>query len=232
MEVIILAGGKGTRLREVVDDVAKPMAPVNGKPFLFYIFMWLKKYHVNKIIISAGYKSESIIGYFGGSFLDIPVVYAIEETPLGTGGAVMFALQETSGENFLIVNGDTYFPLDTDQLFRAHCENKNLLTVALKPMKNFSRYGTVECKGDSIIKFNEKKPCSEGLINGGIYAVNRQFLEMRTLPVSFSFEKEILENEAGSSRLRCMVFDDLFIDIGIPEDYRKASSFMNPGRNI
>ena len=230
MEAIILAGGLGTRLRKVIGDVPKPMAPVNGKPFLSYLFEWLKKYPVKKIIISAGYKSESIMGYFGGSFLGIPVVYAIEEKPLGTGGAVLFALQESSYENILIVNGDTFFPIDLNRFFNNHIGSSSRLTIALKSMKEFSRYGSVECMGDTIIKFNEKKFCPEGLINGGIYMINREFIESRELPDSFSLEKDFLEKEAGSSLLKCMTFDDIFLDIGIPEDYQRAASVLKSDR--
>jgi D-glycero-alpha-D-manno-heptose 1-phosphate guanylyltransferase len=230
MEAIILAGGMGTRLREVIEDIPKPMAPVNGKPFLQYLFEWLADYPVKKVIISAGYKSESIIGYFGGSFMDLPISYIIEEKPLGTGGAIMFSLPETSDENILILNGDTFFPVDLARFYKSHCDNNNRLTIALKRMKDFSRYGSVECRGDTIIKFNEKKFRSEGLINGGIYMVNRGFLESRQLPGSFSLEKEILEKEAGSSLIKCMIFNDTFIDIGIPEDYLRAASVLKSNR--
>jgi D-glycero-alpha-D-manno-heptose 1-phosphate guanylyltransferase len=223
MEAIILAGGLGTRLREVVGDLPKPMAPVNDKPFLSYLFEWLHRYPVRRIIISAGYKSESIMGYFGGSFLGIPVVYAIEEKPLGTGGAVRFAIQEASDEDILVVNGDTYFPVDLDKFLSGHIKNKSRLTIALKRMKGFSRYGSVECKGDTIIKFNEKRFCPEGLINGGVYMINRRFLESLQLPDTFSLETELLEKEAGSSLLKCMIFDNIFIDIGVPEDYQRAA---------
>jgi D-glycero-alpha-D-manno-heptose 1-phosphate guanylyltransferase len=226
MEGIILAGGMGTRLSGLINDIPKPMAPVNGKPFLYYVFNWLRKYPVGKIVISAGYKSEPILEYLGNVFMNIPVSYAIEEKPLGTGGAVMYALNETDEDNILLINGDTYFPVDLNKLIKSHLASQNRITIALKPMKDFSRYGSVECKGDTVLKFNEKKHCSKGLINGGIYLVNREFLESRQLPESFSFEKEILEKEAGSSLLKCMIFDDPFIDIGIPEDYIRASSFL------
>lgn len=230
MEAIILAGGLGTRLRKVIGDVPKPMAPVNGKPFLSYLFEWLRKYPVEKIIISAGYKSESIIEYFGGSFLGIPVVYAIEEKPLGTGGAVLFALQESSCENILIVNGDTFFPIDLNRFCDYHTGSDSRITIALKRMKEFSRYGSVECLGNTITKFNEKKFCHEGLINGGIYLINREFLESRKLPDTFSLEKDFLKKEAGSSLMKCMTFDDIFLDIGIPEDYRRAASVLKSNR--
>lgn len=230
MEVIILAGGMGTRLAKVVADVPKPMAPVNGRPFLYYIFQWLQKYPVERIIVSAGYKSEIIVKYFGESFINIPVEYAIEENPLGTGGALMFAFKKTKSKDILVINGDTWFPVDINNFYSFHTINKFLLTIALKQMKDFSRYGTVECVENTIVRFNEKKQCNKGLINGGIYLINRQFLESKQLPEVFSLEKDLLEKECGSSLLKCRIFDDPFIDIGIPDDYQKAGSFF--GENI
>lgn len=226
MEVIILAGGMGTRLREVLADLPKPMAQINGKPFLHYLFEWLSHYPIKKFILSVGYKSECIINYFGSSFNDIPIEYTIEEKPLGTGGAIIYAMQYTTRENIIIVNGDTYFPIDINRFYQKHFKNDYLLSIALKPMYNFDRYGSVECKGGTIFRFNEKKVCTEGLINGGIYLVNKQILEKRQFPEVFSFEKEVLEKEAGSSNLKGLVFDNTFIDIGIPEDYYKAESIL------
>lgn len=230
METIILAGGKGTRLREVIAGIPKPMAPVNGKPFLWYIFNWLKNYTVEKAIISVGTGSEKIIEYLGDSFNRIPVRYAFEEKPLGTGGAIRFALQETKDDNILILNGDTYFPIDLNRFFLFHKRNKSQFSVALKPMKNFSRYGSVECFKNNILRFNEKKYCADGLINGGIYLINRHFLESMQMPEVFSLEQEILEKEAASSVLKCMKFDVTFIDIGIPEDYLLAQSILKVGK--
>lgn len=229
MEVIILAGGKGTRLSEVVADVPKPMAPVHGKPFLFYLFEWLKKYPVEKVILSIGYKSEIIIEYFGNSFSGISIEYVIEEKPLGTGGAVKFALQKSTGNEILIINGDTYFPIDLNTFYSFHTGNNHLFSVALKEMKNFSRYGSVECEKDTILRFNEKKFCSEGLINGGIYLINRQYFESIKTTDIFSLETEILEKEVGSSHIKGLIFDDSFIDIGIPEDYHRAQTLLELG---
>jgi D-glycero-alpha-D-manno-heptose 1-phosphate guanylyltransferase len=226
MEAIILAGGIGTRLREVITDVPKPMAPVNGKPFIYYLFKWIKKYPVDKLVLSVGYKSDSIIEYFGSSIFNIPLEYVVEGKPLGTGGAVKYALQETKGRNILVLNGDTYFPIDLNKLFSFHNKRNSLFTVALKQMQNFDRYGTVECKRDTILKFNEKKFCKDGLINGGIYLIDRQFIDSRKLPGEFSLEKEILEKEAGTSLIKGLVFDEPFIDIGIPEDYHRAELVM------
>jgi D-glycero-alpha-D-manno-heptose 1-phosphate guanylyltransferase len=226
MEAIILAGGLGTRLRKVVGDVPKPMAPVNGKPFLYYLLSWLKQYPVEKIILSVGYKSETVLKYFGNSFLNIPVEYVVEEKPLGTGGAVKYALKRAEAENILILNGDTYFPVDLNRFFAFHSDNSHKFSMALKRMKNFSRYGSVDCTGNTIIRFNEKKFCHDGLINGGIYLVTRQFIASKRLPEAFSLEKDLLEKEAGSSLIKGLIFDELFIDIGLPEDYERAASVL------
>ncbi len=229
-EAIILAGGMGTRLQKVVQDVPKPMAPVSGKPFLFYILKWLEKYGFKKVIISAGYKADVIIKYFGDSFDGISIDYALEEKPLGTGGAVRFALGKISGNESLILNGDTWFPIDLNNFHSFHKETGSTFSIALKRMKEFSRYGSVEWEGNTIIRFNEKKFCKDGHINGGIYLADRQFIESRQLPEVFSLEMDLLEKEVGSGLIKCQVFNDPFIDIGIPEDYRKAQLVLKPGK--
>jgi D-glycero-alpha-D-manno-heptose 1-phosphate guanylyltransferase len=225
-EAIILAGGMGTRLRKLVSGIPKPMAPVNGRPFIFYILRWLEGNGIRKAIISAGYKSEAITDYFGDKFGNMELRYAIEEKPLGTGGAVMFALGKTDADNVLILNGDTWFPIDLKIFSSFHTRSRNAFSLALKRMENFSRYGTVECTGDKIFRFNEKKFCSSGLINGGIYLASRKFLDSRKLPEVFSLETDFLEKEAANGDLKCKAFDALFIDIGIPEDYVKASALL------
>jgi len=226
MEVVILAGGMGTRLHEAVPDLPKPMAPVNGKPFLWYILSWLTEYPISKVILSTGYKHESIISYFGDSFEGIPVEYAIEKEPLGTGGGLMFAAGKASGSDFIVINGDTYFPINLTELYSFHTGHSAFITVALKKMKDFSRYGAVECTDGKIIQFHEKKFCQDGFINGGIYLMNRNMLMSRHLPESFSLEKDVLEKSAGTGDLNGMVFTEPFLDIGIPEEYQRAGTIL------
>lgn len=226
MEAIILAGGMGARLQKVISNIPKPMAPVGGMPFLYYLFKWIKKFPVDKLILATGYKSESIVEYFGNSVFDIPVEYVIEEKPLGTGGAVKYALQKTTGSDILILNGDSYFPVNLNRFISFHNKNSSLFTVALKRMYDFDRYGTVKVRGNTILKFNEKKFSADGLINGGIYLADREFIESRMFPEVFSLEKDVLEKEAGTSLIKGMVFDEPFIDIGIPEDYLKAEQIL------
>jgi D-glycero-alpha-D-manno-heptose 1-phosphate guanylyltransferase len=230
MEAVILAGGLGTRLRGTVPDLPKPMAPVGGTPFLRYLLEWLAEYPVSRLIFSIGYMPESIMDYFGDSFNGIPLEYAIEEEPLGTGGAIIRACGKISEPDFLVINGDTYFPVDLSELYSFHTRQSAFITIALKRMKDFSRYGAVECTDETIIQFHEKKLCRDGLINGGIYAINRKRILSYNLPEAFSFEKEILEKSAGTGDLRGIVFDEPFLDIGIPEEYHRAGTIIGKAK--
>ncbi|PZP43130.1 MAG: D-glycero-D-manno-heptose 1-phosphate guanosyltransferase, partial [Pseudopedobacter saltans] len=132
MDVIILAGGKGTRLQSVISDVPKPMAPINGKPFLYYILSSIKGYNISKIILSIGFKGEIIKNYFGEDFLGIPIEYAEELEPLGTGGGIQFASQFTQDENFIVMNGDTWFPISLLELWDFHLTKQSMISIALK----------------------------------------------------------------------------------------------------
>jgi D-glycero-alpha-D-manno-heptose 1-phosphate guanylyltransferase len=222
MEIIILAGGMGTRLQGVVNNVPKPMAPIQGKPFLDYLLKWITDYPVSKIIFSVGHKADVIKEHYGNVFNSIPVSYAEENQPLGTGGAILNALKYTIGDNVLIVNGDTYFPINLTLFRDFHIATESNLSVALKEMVDFERYGTVSLAIDTVVGFKEKQPLEKGLINGGIYFLKREFLTAMQLPVKFSFEQEVLEKEAATGNLKATIFNDTFIDIGVPEDYKKA----------
>ncbi len=227
MEVVILAGGFGRRLRTVVDNIPKPMAPVRNKPFLEYILTWLSQYNIKKAVLSVGYKYESIVSYFGNEFNKIPLVYAIESEPLGTGGGILNALNKITDENFLVVNGDTFFPVDLNAFLTGHLLMNGNITVALKEMTNFDRYGAVDIdKENKIIQFHEKKYQEEGLINGGIYLLKKSFISELDLPLRFSFENEVLEKQSKENKLKGMVFREGFLDIGIPEDYQKAARIL------
>jgi NDP-sugar pyrophosphorylase family protein len=142
-EAIILAGGKGTRLKGVIDDRAKPMALVNGKPFLEHLLKKLEDSGIRKVVLAVGYKYESILDYFGWRFGKIQLVYTLEETPLGTGGGIVLGLQETKRPNVLVINGDTFFDIDIQTMINHHLKLKCDITMALKDMPRPDRYGTV-----------------------------------------------------------------------------------------
>jgi len=227
MEAIVLAGGMGTRLKSVVSEIPKPMAPVGDKPFLAFLLEWLADSGVVSVVLSVGYKWEVIRDRFGAQHRGMTLKYAVEDKPLGTGGAVALALRETTERSVLVVNGDTAFPVDLRALLAAHARSGAGATLALKEMTDFDRYGTIDLSDAGAVNaFREKSPCAKGLINGGIYAMDRAFLDGRGLPERFSLEQEVFEKEAGKGTLRGVAFDAPFLDIGIPEDYAKALEFL------
>jgi len=212
MEAIVLAGGAGTRLAHIVKDVPKPMADVNGKPFLEYILQYLIRNKVNRIILAVGYKHESIVNYFGDEYNGVPVIYSIESSPLGTGGALKKASALCESESFFVINGDTYFNVDLMKMQPA--------TIACKPMQNFDRYGNVVIDTNNrIVAFEEKRFMHSGIINGGIYLCDKTIFD-GTPDGMFSFEKDILEKRSGI--FSAFISDTYFIDIGIPEDYQRV----------
>ena len=229
-EAIILAGGFGTRLREVVPDLPKCMAPVGGRPFLFYVINYLRSEGIEKFIFSLGYKHELITNYLNNEFSTLDFQYSIEEEPLGTGGAIKLACEKVIGKKVLVVNGDTLFKVNISQLMDFHTKQEADCTLSLKPMTNFDRYGVVELNKDFSIKsFKEKKFYKTGLINGGVYALNNSKFLKEELPVKFSFEKEWLEKLYPQRKMYGFKQDEYFIDIGIPDDYEKAGKELKTG---
>ena len=217
MEAIILAGGLGTRLRSVVSEVPKCMAPVDGRPFLQYMLEWLSRYDVSHVVLSVGYLKEVIFSFMDSRAWPFEISYAVEEEPLGTGGGIRLALTKCREDRVIVLNGDTFFDVDLDALsFTAP------VTLALKPMRNFDRYGAVDWDGELVTGFHEKAACAEGLINGGVYALVRSQLDFAFQPKRFSFEKDLLEPLAAGHLVAGQVQDGYFIDIGIPEDYARA----------
>lgn len=223
-DVILLAGGLGTRLKNVLKDVPKPMAPVNNRPFLAYLLSYLKAQNCKKVILSVGHLSESIFNYFGNNFEGLKLVYSIESAPLGTGGAINLALQHVETENAFILNGDTYFNIPLDEMEAQHQVNGNEITIAVKNMTNFDRYGALNIKDDRIIAFEEKKALASGIINAGTYLLRKHDFTKITWPQKFSFEKDFLEEYATKFTMKPFYSDNYFIDIGIPEDYNKVQS--------
>ena len=217
MEAIILAGGLGTRLRSVVSELPKCMAPVDGKPFLQYQLEWISRFDITHVVLSVGYLKEVIFKFIESREWPFEITCAVEDEPLGTGGGIRLALQKCRGNQVYVLNGDTFFNIDLGALpFTAP------VTLALKPMKGFDRYGAVDWDGDLVTGFREKQACAEGLINGGIYAIDRSQLDMGLYPKRFSFEKEVLEPLSDLFLVAGRVQDGYFIDIGIPEDYERA----------
>ncbi|MBL7766395.1 MAG: nucleotidyltransferase family protein [Chitinophagaceae bacterium] len=224
-DCIILAGGMGTRLQSVVSDVPKCMADINGKPFLHYLCQYLQRFHFCKVIFSVGYKKDIVMDYILSHRDEFKFAFdfAEEDEPLGTGGAILNALSYSDTDDFFVINGDTFFDVDLDQM-QAFQEAKMAdCTVALKPMQKADRYGLVQINPDAQIQsFSEKQAGASGLINGGIYCIFRNSFLNIPFQHKFSFEKDYLEKYLNERYLYGFVQDNYFIDIGIPEDYSKA----------
>ncbi len=217
MEAIILAGGFGRRLAQAVPDLPKPMAPVCGRPFLRYILDDLQQQGVERVILAVGYKWEAIGDFFGKAYRGMELIYSVEREPLLTGGAMKQALALCKGQRVFVVNGDTYFKVD----LAAMAKLKAPLVVAVKRLRDFDRYGTVLVDQGHITGFREKAPCSDGLINGGLYLLDRTLLaDMPQGP--FSFERDFMEHGWANVTMLAYESGAYFLDIGVPEDYAAA----------
>lgn len=222
-EAIILAGGLGTRLRSMVADTPKCLAPVAGRPFLYYVIEHLMKQGIDKFIFSVGFKYEMIEAWLNEELPLLFTQFAIEDEPLGTGGAIKLACYFATEKNVLVVNGDTLYKLDIKKLNAFHNSCSADCTISLKPMQDFNRYGVVQVNKDhSIASFKEKQQYKEGLINAGVYALNVNSFLQEDLPQKFSFENDYLEIFYMQRKMFGIVQDEYFIDIGVPEDYKKA----------
>lgn len=231
-EAIILAGGLGTRLRSVVPDLPKCMAPVNGKPFVAYVIDGLRRQGIERFVFALGYKSEAFDEFLKTVLSENEYAVSLEDEPLGTGGAVRLAANLTPGENVLVTNGDTLFKADIQEVAAFHESNSAECTLSLKPMKNFDRYGAVELDAESRVKnFKEKQYFAEGMINGGIYLLNVSLFQKKPFSEKFSFEKDYLEKYYGYGNIYGIAQDAYFIDIGIPEDYERAQNELKQGND-
>lgn len=222
----MLAGGLGTRLREVVSDVPKPMAPVHGRPFLAYQLEHLAQQGVNRIVLSVCYMSEKIIDYFGNNYSGMDIVYANEDEPLGTGGAVKLAMESCTQDHVYILNGDTYFDVDIKGMEKQWKRNKTQLLVGMKTI-NCSRYGALEIENGCVIGLSNNIKNSSEFINIGCYLLETSSFKKISKPKVFSFEKDFLSNCPNRNSINLFEYKGYFIDIGIPEDYIKIQEKLN-----
>lgn len=226
-EAIVLAGGLGTRIRNVLPDIPKCMAEVNGRPFLSYVLDYLIEGHIAKVILSVGYRKDHIINYFKNNYKSLDIEYSVENEPLGTGGAVKLSFGFCARKEAFVLNGDTFFFPDLQAMEQAHFRSEADITIAAKQMTETSRYGLIKTDNQGkITQFREKDPGSgDRLINGGIYLINRKILE--NFPENkFSLENDIFKNLSLKFKMMAFESDAFFLDMGIPDDYIKAQTLI------
>jgi D-glycero-alpha-D-manno-heptose 1-phosphate guanylyltransferase len=231
MQAIILAGGKGMRLRATIPDLPKPLAPVAGRPFLEHQMAYWVSQGIDRFILSVGYKAKIIIDSIGTQFCDAEVAYAVEDQPLGTGGALLHASKQLKrNEPFLVVNGDTFFDLPLPDLTRFHEEKTSDWTLGLFRTKDTQRYlGMTLDEDDRLISLVTRLAQNEVWANGGVYMISPGVLDMvaRRFKGEVSLEGEIIPALMElNSPIYGIRHNGRFIDIGIPNDYRRAADVL------
>lgn len=225
MEAVVLAGGFGTRLKQVVLNLPKPMAPIAGRPFLEILLSMLARKGFTRVVLSLGFMSEKIISHFGDNYLDMDLIYEVEDFPLGTGGAIRAALKNCFADHVFIFNGDTYLDLEVDELELIWQSNHNPLIV-VREVSDTSRFGRVNLDSGRVADFLEKGIPGPGLINAGCYVLPKNVLDEFPLDQAFSIETDFFIKYLQLIRFDGFVTKGQFIDIGVPEDYFLAQNTL------
>lgn len=221
MEAIVLAGGPGTRLRAIVPDLPKPMAPISGRPFLEILLTMLSRKGFGRVVLSLGHMFTTVVEYFGDQFAGMELVYEIERLPLGTGGAVRRAMSHCDSDHAFVLNGDTYLDLEAGEI-EAQWQRQRCPILVAREVPDTSRYGRLSVVNGFVVGFTEKGRGGRGLINAGCYVFPRDIVDRLPEMESFSLETDFLAKNAGVLALQMFISRGRFIDIGVPEDYLRA----------
>lgn len=226
MQAVLLVGGRGTRLLHLTADTPKPMLLVAGKPFLQHVVELLCRKGCTRLLFCTGYHADAIEQYFqDGSRFGITARYSREPEPLGTGGAIRFA-RDLLDDSFIVINGDTFFDISIGEL-------PNLLTqhpaaaavMALRHVMDVGRYGSVDLDNDFVSAFNEKGRHGPGWINGGVYCLRREAIDLLPNGAS-SLERDLFPALINRKQLCGICCEGAFIDIGVPDDLARATEYL------
>ena len=230
MEAIILAGGKGTRLKSLVSDRPKPLADINGQPFLSILLSFLIRQGCQHFILATGHQREMIRSTYGGDYLGIPISYSEETIPLGTGGAVINAHKKLKNNKpFIVLNGDTFFPIDLAFLEKKFTKTQSDVTIALFKTNESGRYGAAKQDNRGLIKLTNERANTGESANGGIFMIEPTKLDLiRNMKLPWSFETDFLPALASlGGRITGVTFNEPFTDIGLPHDYLRFCESMS-----
>ena len=227
LDVVILAGGRGTRLQSVPGDVPKPLRPVNGRPFLSYLVEQVRAAGARRVILSLGYRPEAFEEFAAREGLEV----SVEKEPLGTGGGLRSALPRFRSETILAMNGDSYASVDMGLLAAVHRRRKAQATMLLAEIDDASRYGRVEIDDDgSVLQFTEKGEAGPGLINAGVYVLQKSVVAAIPEGRAVSLERETFPSLIGKG-FQGEPGSFAFMDIGTPESYAASAEFFQKMRS-
>ena len=196
MKAIILAGGRGKRLRSITDYVPKPLIPIKNIPIIEWQIKYLKKFGISEIIVCSGYKTKMIENYLNNQKLGIKITFSVEDKPLGTGGAIKKAGKKIKDRSFLVINGDTITNIDLKKLIK---KNNAIAAIQLR-----TKFGILQTDKDKIMKFDEKKEIENLWMNAGIYHLNKETL--KELPIVGDIEKTLFPDYAKKEKLSTIKF--------------------------
>ena len=227
MEAVVLCGGLGTRLRSILPDQQKCMAPILGMPFLEILLKLLARSGFGSVVLAAGYKSDDIASRFGSQYGGMSVHMSIEEAPLGTAGAVRLAMQRVAGDHFVVLNGDTFLLVDflaLEDLWLTHQDS----VIVAREVPEVDRYGCLNIQDGRVLGIFEKGGSGKGFVNAGCYLFNRAEFESFKVHSPLSLEKDVLPALIEARSVRALKYTGPFIDIGIPESFRAAEAILRP----
>jgi D-glycero-alpha-D-manno-heptose 1-phosphate guanylyltransferase len=206
------------------------MAVVGSRPFLAYLLDYLVEQNIQAAVLAVSYRWETIREYFGDEYRGMSLTYSVETEPLGTGGAIRYAMDSLPDEEIVVVNGDTLFKVELENMVRRHRASGTKLTIALKQVPDSGRFGRIDITPAGVIYgFLEKSATGPGLINGGVYVLDRRLLNEFPMPAKFSFERDLLEPNLAHIQPRGYLSDAYFIDMGVPDDYERAQGEVGNG---
>jgi NDP-sugar pyrophosphorylase family protein len=228
--VVILCGGKGTRLQPITDECPKPLVPVDGRPFLSHLLERLEVEGVEEVILSTGYLADQVDAFVERTHWGFSLRTVREKKPLGTGGALRHVADEAGLGTFVAMNGDTLFGGSVDRLVQFHDVQNVAASIALVQTDRPDRYGRVrfDTNSEAITGFEEKQAGIEGTvwINAGAYVLTSSVWGAIPAGRTVSLEREVFPEWIGQGLFGCRFPDADFLDIGTPDDYRKADEWL------
>lgn len=219
MDVVILCGGFGTRVKSISEDNPKSLIKIKNNPFINIIFdHFQKNLKIRKFILAAGYRGDK---FFDQDFKNNNVEIVIEKTPLGTGGAVLNCLELIKSDWFFVVNGDSMILADVEAFSKKVFESKNMSGILLREVKDGKRFGTVSVSNNRVIDFQEKVNSSNKIVNAGIYLFNKSYFATKNFPTECSMEIDILPSMIEDG-IYAYKSDEVYYDIGTVESYEES----------